>query len=132
MAKALNFACRGLYSEGVWVPASRAEGYGSAILVFVSEYEALALSAYNSGWTLWPLLPKFHLLHHTGMDLLWAAGNSQWALNPLCFSCQMAEDYIGRPSRLSRRSSVRGLEFKTMDRTLAAIESAFHELDQSR
>jgi hypothetical protein len=128
--KALNFACKGLYSEGIWIPRERASGYGNALLVHLSHYEQLAYNAFKAKKTLWPFIPKHHQVHHTALDLVWGARDHEWVLNPLAFNCQMMEDFVGKPARLSRRVDVRQQHKNTVDRVLAAVENAFHELQK--
>ena len=67
------------------------------------------------------------VLHHFGLDLVHGADKNEYVLNPLAWSCQMFEDYVGRPSRLSRRVNIRQLHSNTIDRVLAAVETAFNE-----
>ena len=44
-----------------------------------------------------------------------------WAVNPLSEAAQMDEDFIGRPSRLSRRVSSRTVVRRTLERYLQGV-----------
>jgi hypothetical protein len=120
-----------MYKEGVWVPANRARMYGNAILVALGCNQRLARSAYNSGRQLWNYYPKHHMIHHSAVDLLQDGARLSWVLNPLVWSCQMAEDYVGKPARLSRRVNIRSIHMSTVLRVLASVGHEFHELEKS-
>ena len=50
-------------------------------------------------------MPNLHRLHHLQKEMQWQATRCKWVMNPLAYACQADEDYIGKPSRLSRRVS---------------------------
>ena len=103
-AEAINGCIAGLYSEDVFMPASRAHELGELGLRFLRRYQTLAKQAVEASRTFWILLPKHHALHHLFLqDLVLASQSSPTVLNPVCFSVQMSEDFIGRNSRTSRR-----------------------------
>lgn len=91
-----------LYNCESWLSVEDARLASRHGLAFLQHYADLALMALNDGVTLWIVQPKFHSFHHLVVDLLQGAEKGK-VLNPLTFACQADEDFIGRPSRLSRR-----------------------------
>ena len=71
--------------------------------------------------------PKFHYLNHTWLSLL-TQSKKRWSLNPIVYSCQMQEDYIGRPSRLSRRCNPRSVSTRVLQRSFAATRQCLRFL----
>ena len=55
---------------------------------------------------------------------------ADFCTNPLSESVQIQEDFIGRPSRLSRRVSIRALHLRTLQRSLIAHEFALKAADR--
>ena len=55
--------------------------------------------------------PKIHLLRHSEHEVFqWLSDpSSHWIINPISFSCEQNEDFIGRSCRLSRRCDTRTL-----------------------
>lgn len=100
----INSFFSALYEEDVWIAGETAMYLGDAGLQFLRIYDHLAKISYNQGRSLYPFMPKHHLLHHIFLQDLWIAGKSQrWVINPLCWGTQQAEDFIGKASRTSRR-----------------------------
>ena len=88
---------------------------------FVQSYSALASTCYDLGRPhLFPLFPKLHAVFHTWLDLQDQFTIYNYGLNPLCSSCQMDEDVIGRVSRVSRRVASRKVILRTLQRHLMA------------
>ena len=76
----------------------------------------------------WPLLPKLHFFHHAMRDLVISSKELEWTLSPLVYSVQMQEDFIGKPSRVSRRVSPKMHSQRTLQRVLLA---QFAEFDRA-
>ena len=70
------------------------------------------------------MTPKHHMIAHDAHGLLTQSAHFDWAENPISRTNQMQEDYIGRPSRLSRRVSTRSLHGSVLLRSLIMYESA--------
>ena len=50
------------------------------------------------------MTPKIHVLQHVFLvDLVLAADRGPWVVNPICYSVQQSEDFIGRNSRVARK-----------------------------
>ena len=121
---ALNEFLRVLFRNDAWLSTEVARLAGEFACKFLRRYAQCAKRALHTGRVLWALQPKLHSLHHVAVSLLAAADAGHEACNPLLFSAQIAEDFIGRPSRLSRRVTSRGTCLRVMERYL---QSAHHE-----
>ena len=126
--KNINKAIGGLYHNGVWIESAEAADIATAGVQFLKNYAELAWLAFRCGSAKFPLQPKFHYLNHTWVDLLNQSRKHKWALNPLTFACQMQEDFIGRPSRLSRRCSPKSVSHRVLQRSFAATRQCLNFL----
>ena len=113
---ALNSFMRFLYESDAWLAPADAGRAGELAAKFLRRCNDCALRAQRR--TLFPLKPKFHCLHHMYVDLLYAGEKQIHMMNPLVYSTQLSEDFVGRPSRLSRRVSARGTVRRVMQRHL--------------
>ena len=110
----------------IWVldaKKSRCEGWWIAPYIFAE---------------LWPMCPSFFwcriesvftyaqtsFLHHESLWLIHAPAEAEWLRNPLSNSVQLQEDYVGKPSRLSRRVAVPQVHKRVMDRSLISSYQA--------
>lgn len=119
-----NSFLRSLYMADVWMQPPAARAAAEHGLRFLRRYGALAKLAFDSGRTLWVVQPKLHAHHHISLYLPLGSERGP-VLNPMCFSTQASEDFIGRPSRLSRRvTAARLCSDRVIDRYL---RSCFHE-----
>lgn len=64
------------------------------------------------------------MIAHDAHDLLDQSSKFDWLENPLVRTNQIQEDFIGRPSRLSRRVSTRSLPNSVMLRALIIYEES--------
>ena len=117
-ALAINDFFRLLYACDVWLPPRDAELAGQLLSRFLRRYSQCATAAYQDREILFVLQPKLHALQHAAVDLLTGAKTGHDTLNPLSVSCQMSEDLVGRPSRLSRRVSARTTVKRVLQRYL--------------
>ena len=102
-ARALNAFLSGLYQSDLFLDPTTARTIGEYGLRFLRRYYWCATQAHQRQKCLFLLLPKFHCVQHICLqDLVLASQHAEWILNPLCYSVQLAEDYIGRNSRTSR------------------------------
>ena len=128
--KAANALMRGLYGSGVWIKSSRAKHFAGFGLAFLQAYSRCASRAYNQGLRRFPLHPKLHFCHHLLMELLCQAQISNWCLSPLCFSVQLEEDFIGKPSRISRRVSSKRHCLRTLQRLMLAMAAEYARVEE--
>ena len=124
-ATAVNASMRVLYSGTAWLSVPEAREAAEQGLRFLRRYSNLCKISHAAGRTLFVLQPKFHAYHHLMMYLLDGTSRGAAVLNPLCFSTQISEDFVGRPSRLSRRvTSQRPCADRVIDRYL---RSCYHQ-----
>ena len=100
---ALNACMRMLYKGDLWLPslvAREASEYGFR---FLRRYGACARMAHTNQKTLFVLQPKLHAWHHLMVFMFRQSQQGRKAINILAYATQPSEDFIGKPSRLSRR-----------------------------
>ena len=115
-----NLAFGILYRGGVWLSREEARSSGDAGLAFLRCYGQLAHSTLAAGRTRFVFNPKCHYVHHSFLSTRLSADTHVWTVNPVLFSVQIDEDYVGRVSRFSRRV---GHE-KQMERTIGRVRVA--------
>ena len=119
----MNIVLSVLYAEGFWIPAQMAHRLGIMIRKFLLTYQQCAVLAYRENLNRFGLTPKAHMIAHTGEELIAnasKAGSAGWVPNPLAESNQVQEDFIGKPSRLSRRVRPARMHLRVMERSLLA------------
>ena len=101
--RAKNFLMRSLYESPLWIERSVALDIAQAGFTYLKEQRRLVSLSHRAGRHLFMWQPKTHYLGHIIHSLFRGASECEFALNPLVDSVQMDEDFVGRPSRLSRR-----------------------------
>lgn len=115
-ARSKNKFLKLVYEQEAFIDEQTAIVLAKLGIHFLKQYGALAKLSFQQGRALWLQKPNLHRLHHIYLDLAWQAGRGGQAYNPLMFSTQADEDFIGRPSRASRRVTPR--PFMATKRTL--------------
>ena len=87
----------------------------------------LASLALAAGKARYPVYPKSHMVCHTALELLREAAGSEWVLSPLATACQQAEDFIGKPSKVSRSTNIRQAHRSVIWRSLIKIQFCLQE-----
>ena len=126
----MNRFLSALYREGFWVRRDQGRRLASLIFLFLKCYQLAAAECQRLGKNRFGFTPKIHMLHHSAMRMQHEAEQAQWITNPLSESVQIQEDYIGRPSRLSRRVGMRLLHLRVLQRTLISAEGALRQADR--
>lgn len=116
---------RGIYSYELWIPSPEAKKMAQAGLDFLKYQGRAAGVAFQQDRRLFLAMPNLHRLDHIFTDLKQQSSMANFCLNPLHSSTQADEDYIGRPSRLSRRVSPRLVVLRTLQRSLQAAYSSY-------
>ena len=122
----INTVTAVLYSEGYWIPSQRGSILARMLHGYLLQYSRLAVLAVKQGLNRWPMVPKLHMLAHTAEQMRTEAQRGSWIQNPLATANQQQEDYIGRPSRLSRRVHASQLHVRVIERSLLASWQALH------
>ena len=100
---AINSAIRIMYRADLWLTISESCAVAGNGLRFLRRYEVLARQSMDRNLNLFEFAPKIHPLQKIFLQLHWGSEQNIEQLNPLSVSVQQCEDFIGRPSRLSRR-----------------------------
>ncbi len=129
---AINVAITFMYSFGFWLKSQDGTRLAQWIMVFLQSYTRCAEISIREGRHRFGLMPKLHFLHHTAWRLFQESRRASFCINPMSETVQMQEDFIGRPSRISRRIDVRLLHRRVMDRSLICAQQALEasDLDQ--
>ena len=104
---AIQTCVRSLYTADVWLTPGQSNYICSHGMRFLRRYAELARASLDRKKHLFPLQPKVHALHHLMLYLHDAYVRDVDCISPICTSVQADEDFIGRPSRLSRRTTAR-------------------------
>ena len=116
---AINACLAALYKENVFIPAERAILIAENGLRCLRRLGWLAKEAVKLQRALWMLTPKAHALHHLFLeDMLKPALQGLQPINVLVFSTQLDEDFVGKQSRLSRRTDPRTVSKRCLERFL--------------
>ena len=126
-AKYVENFLKGIYSYEVFIPKQNGKYLAEQGLTFLKLYGRGAFMSWKEGKALFMMRPNFHRLHHILIDMRTKSNteNIQYIISPLTTSTQADEDYIGRPSRVSRKVSVRRVVSRTIERSLIAIRAAY-------
>ena len=127
---AMNLAMSFMYATGFWIPREQGMHLANLLLTFLQGYTTAAKLCLQSGQHRFGLMPKLHYLHHASNRLRVEARRAEWVINPMSESVQVQEDFIGRPSRLSRRVDVRQLHMRVMERSLIASQQGLEVSDR--
>lgn len=121
---AMNKALGTLYKSGCWMQSSKASMVGKLIFTFLAHYSICASITLADHKRRFALTPKHHMMCHDAFSLVDQASKHVWCENPMSRTNQMQEDFIGKPSRLSRRVSTRNLHTAVMLRSLICYEQS--------
>ena len=115
------------FREDVWMTRERGIEISSHGFAFLSLQAQAATMAHRAGRALYMYMPNLHRIHHLVYSLYDNAQISDVCLNIMVWNCQSEEDFIGRPSRVSRRVSPQQVIRRTLERALEAAFSKFVE-----
>ena len=127
---AFNLFISGLYGEGYWVHRDVAIPLAACCEKFSECFGRCSDVCYQRGLHGFHGVPKSHSLCHFPLRMREEAARSEYVVNCLSESVQMQEDFIGRPSRLSRRVSPEALHLLCVQRYLIGAYHALLESDQ--
>ena len=123
----LNASMREMYVADLFLRPEQALKIAGFGLRYLRRYGALAEMAQTQGRALFPLMPKAHAWHHIALELHLSASTPgrRWCMNPLCYSTQMCEDFVGRPSRLARHTRPGKLQSRRVIQRY--LKASYHE-----
>lgn len=123
-ASTINQCLSGVYHAGIFIPSCQAITLAKQGLLFLTRYKELAEIAYSRKQRRFPFVPKGHYLHHQFLDMLHQGQRCPFAMNILVFACQPQEDFVGKPSRISRRTNPRTCHRRVIERVFLSIRNA--------
>ena len=100
---AINKAIAKLFASNVFLTPDESNTVGQLTLKFLRRYSELSSRCMASKRCLFKIMPKHHVIQKMAILLLHSSERGAPTLNPISLSVQMDEDFIGRPSRVSRR-----------------------------
>ena len=110
----INIAFGIMYRGGVWLSSQEAREAGEAGLAVLTCYAQLASNTFNAGSCRCAYTPKCHCIHHAFLSMYRNADHYVWSVNPVTYSVQIDEDFVGKISRHARRVGY----VKLMERTI--------------
>ena len=117
----------GIYRQKIWIQAATAKALGRRGMRFLQLNGRCAQAAFRQNLPFFQFMPNLHRLHHLFYQLLDGAAETNYVLNNMIFCCQVEEDFIGRPSRVSRRVHTRSVILRVLQRTLESAQVRFTE-----
>ena len=127
--KAMNLFLKMLYREGFWIRREQGITLSNLHLMFLKCYQFAVSECLERGMNRFTLVPKIHMMHHCAIRMKLECAAAQYCCNPLSESVQIQEDFIGRPSRLSRRVGIRLVHLRVLQRSLIAHQFALRSSD---
>ena len=122
-----------MYHAGYWIRRDRRTRLAQMLLRFLALYAKCADIALRARRRRFPIMPKLHMMAHCAVELHRQAAVAAWVQTPLSMTNQIQEDFIGRPSRISRRANIRSLLSSLLTRSLVVYnESLNHAQLDSR
>ena len=115
-ANTMNVAVTFLYRNGLWLRDVQAKRLAAWIFGFLAHYAMLASLTLAAGKARYPVYPKSHMVCHTALELLREGNRSE-----------QAEDFIGKPSKVSRFTNIRQAHRSVIWRSLVKIQFCLQE-----
>ena len=115
--RSANNFMRGLYNHGLWIRRLEAVRLHDLGFQFVSHYMQAAYEALFHSRTRFKLAPKLHAFLHI-LEYLRDAlvKDVEWIENPITWSCQGDEDFVGKISTLSLSVAAKTNHTRTMNK----------------
>ena len=117
----------GVYSFEVWIPSADALLLARKGFLFLKFFGQSVRIATDRSKLLFLQMPNYHRLHEIFRMMRHQARTCSYVFNPLLVATQADEDFIGRPSRLSRRVDARTIIKRTLQRSLLAAYGKYVE-----
>lgn len=120
--RAANAAFSRMAHGPIFLTAEDAAAAHDDLQCFVVAYAALGRYALERGRLLFNQRPKLHMVHHVALDL--DPGTRARVPNPAIYQTWSDEDFVGRLSRISRRTAgTTACAKRTLDRYLLALRA---------
>eukprot|EP00435_Cladocopium_sp_Y103_P052125 s815_g16.t1 len=127
--RALNVALAVMYGSGFWIRSDKGLRLADLLFRFLALYANCAHETLLQRKRRFSMVPKLHMIAHCAVELQRQAATGEWVQNPLSLTNQMQEDFIGRPSRISRRVSIRSIHRSLLMRALIVYQDSLRNSD---
>ena len=121
-----------LYSFGFWIRKDQAIVLSNLLFRFLTGYARCASITLVQCKRRFPMVPKVHMIAHTALDLWVQSQMADWVENPIAFTNQSQEDFIGRPARISRRVNTRSMHRSVLFRSLIVYRESLARADSDQ
>ena len=120
-ARSANECLRLLYWQGLWMQPNIARTIACHGFGFLQTFNKLAATALARNLPRFQVTPKCHMWAHVVHSLRVEAAPEELVLNPISFSCQQDEDFVGRVCALSRVCHPATLHSRTLQKYKVAM-----------
>lgn len=110
-----------LYHAALWLTAEERDTLLVKGYTCTTSFQACANQAFEQDMTRWKLQPKLRLLGEVLFKLESEKQQNLPSINPLSWSCQQDEDFVGHIASQSRQVSVRTVHSRTLSRYQVAL-----------
>lgn len=130
-AEASNTVLSCMYTSGLWLRPMEASAIARHSLCFARRFRECSELAFQMEKCRFRITPKYHAYVHLTHAVIQQLGNlvdevlendTPAILNPLSYSCQLDEDYIGSIAMLSRTTTTGHVHEGTMNRYLVTLQ----------
>lgn len=121
-----------LYSFGFWIRKEKAIVLSNLMFRFLAGYACCASITLLQHKRRFPMVPKVHMIAHTALDLWVQSQMADWVENPIAYTNQSQEDFIGRPARISRRVNIRSIHRSVLFRSLIVYQESLSRADSDQ
>ena len=119
-----------MYQSGFWIRADKGLRLSRLIFSFLALYATCARVTLVQRKRRFSIIPKLHMMAHSAMNLQnQASTGAGWVMNPMSQGNQIQEDFIGRPSRISRRVNIRSVHKSLLMRVLIMYHESLENSD---
>lgn len=118
-----NAFLRVFYHSNLWLANREADVAIAEGQQCLDTFQKLASTAFDWGLTRWKIQPKYHMVGEILFDMRSCREAGLPVLNPLCWSTQQDEDFVGRVSAISRHVDARTIHERTISRYQLALAS---------
>ncbi len=110
-----------LYRAGLWLTDRQRAFIIRSVGDLLRNFSRCAEISFSMGLIRFKYQPKFHLVAELRYNLQADAERKVPSINPLAWSCQLDEDFIGKVATQSRKVSSRKLHLKVCERYLISL-----------
>ena len=121
-----------MYQSGFWIRSDQGKRLAGLMFQFLTLYSKCAAITLANSKRRFSIVPKLHMMAHSALDLSSQSNKASWAVNPLAMTNQIQEDFIGRPSRISRRVNVRSIHKSLLLRSLIIYKESLVRADADK